>query len=143
MNGQALNFANPEQDHFAIQEPPRCLDCGDRTALLHCLQGNENGNGHRPYYTCFGCGRFSCFGDMRGVLAENPTCFCNHGMQFSRRAISGPDGGRTGIPRSIFYQCATGGCYFFELMTNDQDEVLVYPGPVTRRDLIFEGFEGT
>ena len=61
-------------------------------------------------------------------------------MQFSR---SGPDGGRARVPRPIFYQCATGGCYFFKHMTNDRGGVLIFPGPVTRRDLISEGFWGT
>lgn len=140
MNGQALNFGNPEQDHIAIQEPPRCLHCGGSTERYHVFPWNENGNGYRPYYTCSNCGEFSCFGDMRGVLAENPTCFCNGGMQFSRRVVSGPDGGSAGIPRSIFYHCATGGCYFFKQMTDRWGGVLVFPGPVTRRDLIFEGF---
>ncbi|RAL06636.1 uncharacterized protein BO97DRAFT_22238 [Aspergillus homomorphus CBS 101889] len=140
MNSQALSFASPEQPHVAIQTPPRCLQCGERTGIGFTLPSNENGNGYRPYYTCSRCGRFSCFGDMRGVLAENPTCFCNDGMQFSRRVISGAEGRRAGIPRSIFYHCATGGCHFFEYMTNDWGEILIYSGPATRRELIFEGF---
>lgn len=137
MTRLALNFAHPERDHLAIRTPPRCLYCSSRTILSYCLPWNENGNGYRPYYHCSYCPRFSCFGDMRGVLAENPTCFCDHGMQFSRRTVSGVD---AEIPRSIIYQCATGGCFFFERMMNDEGSLLIYPGPVTRHDLIFEGF---
>lgn len=109
MSSQDLAFANPLENHIAIRRPPHCLHCGGRTKERPCQQYNTNGYAYRPYSTCS-----ACFGDMRGVLAENPTCYCDDGMQFTRRAIAGPDGaGRVNIPRSIFYQCATGGVYVF------------------------------
>lgn len=137
MDRQALNFARPEFEHPGIRMPPRCLCCSKRTKKSYTLPWNENGNGYRPYFSCSNCAKFSCFGDMRGVLAENPTCSCDDGMQFSRRTVSGTD---AEIPRSIVYQCATGGCSFFGRMISDEGEILIYRGPIIRRDLIFEGF---
>ena len=40
--------------------------------------------------------------DVFTVLAQNPSCFCNDGMQFSRRAVSGSDGGKVGTPAVNF-----------------------------------------
>ncbi|KAE8407010.1 hypothetical protein BDV37DRAFT_39489 [Aspergillus pseudonomiae] len=137
MNGQALAFAAPWAEHIALRKAPRCVHCGGRTQKEPCQSSNKNGNAYRPYYSCSSCERFVCFGDMRGVLAENPTCYCDHGMQFSRRGIAG---GRARFPRSIFYQCATGGCLFFEYMTDNHDRIMIYSGPVTPRHLTFIGF---
>ncbi|KAE8391582.1 hypothetical protein BDV23DRAFT_171542 [Aspergillus alliaceus] len=128
MNGQALAFANPRAKHIALRKAPRCVYCGGRTKERHCQPFNENGNAYRPYYSCSSCEEFACFGDMRGVLAENPTCY------------SGPDGGRAKFPRSIFYRCATGGCLFFEHMTDSHGRIITYDGPVTPHDLTFSGF---
>lgn len=63
---------------------------------------------------------------MRCVLAENRTRFRNDSMQFSRRVVSGTDGGRTGVPRSIIYHVATGGSDIFGFMTNNKDEILFF-----------------
>ncbi|KAB8229416.1 uncharacterized protein BDW43DRAFT_288316 [Aspergillus alliaceus] len=139
MNGQALAFANPRAEHIALRKAPRCVYCGGRTEKEDCQPSNKNGNAYRPYYSCSSCEEFACFGDMRGVLAENPTCYCDHGMQFSRRGIAGPDGGRARFPRSIFYRCATGGCLFFEHMTDSHGRIIIYDGPVTPHDLAFSG----
>lgn len=126
MDGLALAFANPRMRHPALQNPPRCLHCGRSTKKYPCSPFNKNGNCGRPYYACYSCGEFACFGDMRGVLAENPACFCDHGMQLSRRAIAGADGGETRIPRSKFYRCATGGCLYFDYMTDEHNRILIY-----------------
>lgn len=138
-NAQFPNFVEPWQKHFALRTAPHCLSCGKKTFRDRCVPWNKNGNAFRPYYKCLQCG-FSCFGDMRGVLAENPTCDCGDGMQFSRRTIAGPDSGKTKIPRSIFYQCAIGGCDFWQYMKNDQGAILIWSGSVNRSDLIREGF---
>lgn len=50
MNGRALNIADPEQVHFTIRRPPRCLYCSEHTDLSHVVPRNENGNGYPPYY---------------------------------------------------------------------------------------------
>lgn len=130
MYDQPFASADPRADHIAIRRAPCCLYCGGRTKKSHCVPWNENGNARRPYYFCPSCGEFACFGDMRGVLAENPTCYCNDGMQFSRRAIAGPDVGHSEIPRSIFYNCATGECLFFDYMRDGRNSVLIYDGPM-------------
>lgn len=74
------------------------------------------------------------------MLLENPTCYCDHGMQFSRRVIANREAARAKVPRSISYQCATGGCKFFEYMRDNDGRVLVYDGPIRLRLLTFLGF---
>ena len=140
MDGSALAFASPQMRHPALRNPPRCLHCGRRTKRALCSPHNENGNCYRPYYACYNCGEFACFGDMRGVVAENPACFCDDGMQISRRAIAGVGSGETRIPWSKFYQCATGGCPFFGYMTDEHDQILIYSGIVTQELLTSLGF---
>lgn len=140
MNGQDLDFAEFQQNHPAIQRPPHCLRCGWYTRRRLCSPDNENGNGLRPYYKCCNCGAFACFGDMRGVLAENPTCSCDYGRQLSRSVIAGTDGGEAEIPRSMFYHCATGGCRFFGRMIDDRGRYLIYDGPFFPETLMSLGF---
>lgn len=131
---------DPEKRHPAIQNPPNCRKCELSTQLHHVNPLNQNGNGNRPYYKCSHCGMFSCFGDMRGVLEDNPTCFCNGGMQLSRRGISCKKGRRP--IRSIFYCCATGKCDFFGDMMDDEGVIQVFSGSLTREGLIRKGCWG-
>lgn len=139
---QALDFVNPEQGHIAIRTRPRCRHCGEPTELRYGKPWNENGNEGRPYYICSCVPQktFSCFADMRGVLMENPTCFCDQGMQFSRRGIQNPEPGMPWSLRPIFYTCATGGCSFYEPMTDCDGKFVLNCGPISASSLSLRGF---
>ncbi|KAI9037824.1 uncharacterized protein KD926_011527 [Aspergillus affinis] len=121
-----MDSAHPLQNHTAIQHPPQCRNCGNATTWGTCRPDNMNGNANRPRYIC-SCGLFACFGDMRGVLVENPPCDCNDSMEFSRRIVAGPN---VQIPRSIFYRCATGRCDFYSYMKDQDGNIMVYDGPI-------------
>lgn len=55
---------------------------------------------------------FSCFGDMRGIQAQNPVCRCPS-KHYSRAVVDGEweEGEKE---RAIHYRCAVGGCSFIQ-----------------------------
>jgi hypothetical protein len=120
---------DPHSPHFAIREPPSCLECGSST-IRKPVQSNITGNAGRPFYACANanCKEFSCFGDMRGVHSSNPACECPS-LLHSRLQLAGDDG-RQYCPLSLFYRCAVGRCNFFRYLTNEQGQRLVYTGPI-------------
>ena len=132
-------YLDSQQDHVAIRKPPSCRFCGRSTTRFYCREGNRNGNANRLFYLCYPYGQFACFGDMRGVLLENPACFCNGTMQFSRLCLAGLD---TVIPRSLFYHCTTGGCDFFEYKREDNGEVSIYHSDISPNYLARIGLLG-
>lgn len=87
---------------------------------------NTNGNAGRPMYECGQCGKFACFGDVRGFHESNPTCDCEGDIR-SRVQVSRPEKGRSNS-RTLKYWCAVGECYFCEEARDDGGEVMTLSG---------------
>jgi hypothetical protein len=122
---------DPFADHPDIQVAPKCLRCGGATRRERTMDNNRNANGGRPYFKCWGCGKVACFGDLRGIHAENPRCHCGGG-RVSRIQVAGTDSSRA-KPRAHHFTCAVGGCRFFSYATKKTGEVIILarrlPGP--------------
>jgi hypothetical protein len=128
----ATLILSPLSPHPGLINPPRCLVCREITQRETIDNpNNPNGNDRRPYFFC-NCGKFSCFGDMRGVLAENPLCDCLEQWP-SRLQVTGADRSKL-IPRALHYRCAVGGCRFFTYLADRDGNIITLPAVNLNRD---------
>lgn len=74
--------------HPRLDEASTCGKYGGATVEERVSEDNYNGNGGRPVIRCGPCGKFYCFGDIRGVHADNPGCDYAGGPA-SRRQVAG------------------------------------------------------
>jgi hypothetical protein len=65
-----------------------------------------------------------------GIHLENPVCDC---ALLSRVQLAG-EGDRQTVPRSLFYRCAVGQCRFFAYVVDEQDQIIIFRGPIPRPD---------
>lgn len=86
-------MADPRRHHLRLGEASKCGRCDGATVGKRVTADNHNGNGGRPVIRCGKCEKFCCFGDMRGVHADNPGCDCT-GAPASRRQVAGEGWGR-------------------------------------------------
>lgn len=131
-------MADPRRRHPRVGEASRCGRCGGETVEEQVKEDNYNGNGGRPVIRCSECGKFRCFGDMRGVHADNPGCDCA-GQPASRRQVAGEGWGQT-VGRAVHYRCAVGACEYFEYEVDEEGEtVVVESGPLAAEEMEARG----
>lgn len=125
---------DPRSPHPNLTQPPNCLVCGSQTKHHITVHTNKNGNADRPYYKCGKCRVFACFGDKRGVHADNPACGCGLPSRFQ----VGLNGGS--FPGALHWRCAVGGCTFFEYYCDKEGNVLcLTPGIYGANEMIKMG----
>ncbi|KAH7000916.1 hypothetical protein EDB80DRAFT_879035 [Ilyonectria destructans] len=110
---------------FPLSRAPICLDCSHFSDRRVTSDNNPHGHAGRPFYFCnrFHKFNFITWDDARGIISDNPQCWCGHLSRRNRK--NGPS-------RTEWYACASGGCKFKQdLEENDPVELEGTPTPST------------
>lgn len=103
--------------------PPQCRQCDSDDQLLTfdiCVPSNPNGNAGRPYIKCRRCSEshgFITFADKRGILPDNPKCYCDKPsrLQAAGLHVKGP-------PRGLHFVCAWCHCRYWCAAVDEEGE---------------------
>lgn len=114
---------DPTASHPLLTQAPNCLACGSQTNRHVTHWDNANGNAYRPYFKCktSACKKFACFGDMRGIHANNPACDCGLPSRFQLGMKDET------FPGALHWRCAVGGCHYFQRYCDPEGVVPCFP----------------